>query len=306
MRIFIAGGTGVLGRRVVPALVADGHRVTALARSAERAAAVRGAGATPVEVSLFEPERLRAAIADHDVVVNVATSIPPFSRAARSSAWQVNDRIRTEGSKNLVDAALAAGVSRYVQESITFLYDDGGTAWIHENHPIRPNSITASAVEAENQAGRMAERGGTAVVLRFGTFYGPDSGHTLAALRLARLGFSALPGPRGAYVSSVSIEDAAAAVVVAATAAPDGTYNVVDDEPVSRDDFDNVLARAVGRRRLRPMPTGMVRVAGDKLDHISRSHRVSNEAIRVATPWRPRYPSVRDGVPAVVAEISRR
>ena len=306
MRVFIAGGTGVLGRRLVPALVADGHDVTVLARSPEKAAAVRGAGGAPAEVSLFDPVALKAAVAGHEVVVNVATSIPPFSRAARASAWRMNDRIRTEGSKNLVEAAIAGDVARYVQESVTFLYADGGAEWIHEDDPIRPNSITASAVEAENQARRVTEHGRTAVVLRFGSFYGPDSTHTLTVLRLARLGLAITPGRRDGYLSSVSTDDAAATVVAAATVAPGGTYNVVDDEPVTRDEFDRVLARAVGRRRLRPMPELMLRGMGDKLDHVSRSQRVSNQAIRVATNRRPRYPSVREGIPVVAGDIRSR
>ena len=306
MRVFIAGGTGVLGRRIVPALVAEGHDVTVLARSPEKAAAVRVAGGGPVEVSLFDPAALKAAVSGHEVVVNAATSIPPFSRAARTSAWRMNDRIRTEGSKNLVEAAIASDVARYVQESVAFLYVDGGPEWIHEDQAIRPNSITASAVEAENQARRMAEHGRTAIVLRFGTFYGPDSAHTLTALRLARFGLGLTPGPRDGYVSSVSTDDAAAAVVAAATVAPAATYNVADDEPVTRDEFDRVLAHAADRRRLRPIPKGMVRAMGEKLDHVSRSQRVSNQAFRAATNWRPRYPSVREGIALVAGEIRDR
>lgn len=306
MRVFVAGGTGVLGRRVVPALVAEGHDVTVLVRSAEKAAAVRNAAAAPVQVSLFDPAGLVAAVAGHDVVVNVATSIPPFSRAVRSSAWQMNDQIRRLGSKNLADAAIEGHVGRYVQESVAFLYADGGPEWIDEDHPISPSSVTASAVQAESQARRLADQDAVAVVLRFGSFYGPDSGHTLAALRLARLGLGATPGPRDGYVSSVSTDDAAAAVVAAATVAPAGTYNVVDDEPVTREDLDQVLAGVVGRHRLRPMPAVIVRAVGDTLDHVSRSHRVSNQALRAATAWQPRHRSVRDGMPAVVRQIGDR
>lgn len=301
MRIFVAGGTGVLGRRVVPALLAKGHEVTVLVRAPRKADDVRASGARPVQVGLFEPERLSDALAGHHVVVNLATSIPSFSKAARASAWRVNDRIRTEGSRNLVDAAVATGVPRYVQESVAFLYADAGSAWIQENHPLRPTSITASAAAAEAQARRLLDRDATSVVLRFGSFYGPDSGHTIAMLRLARLGLAPLPGPRNRYLSSITTDDAATAVVAAATAAPSGTYNVVDDDPVTRDEFDQVLAHAVGRRRLRRMPERVLRVTGDKLDHVTRSQRVSNQALRTATGWTPTCRSVRGGLPAVAA-----
>ncbi len=92
-------------------------------------------------------------------------------------------------------------------------------------------------------------------------------------------------------------------MVVAATEAPGGTYNVVDDEPVTRRDFDAVLAAVVGRGRLRPVPKLVVRLLGDKLDHVVRSHRVSNAALRRATSWVPTYPSVRSGIPSVVDAI---
>lgn len=300
MKIFVAGGTGVVGRRAVPALVDQGHDVTVLVRSPDKAAEVRAMGATPAEAGLFDPEGLRAAVAGHEVVVNLATSIPPFSKASRSAAWTLNDRIRREGSKNLVDAALAANAKRYVQESIAFLYSDGGDQWLDESAPTKPTSITASSLDAEREAGRFASEGGTAVILRFGSFYGPDSEHTVDTISFARRGIGAFPGPRDGYIASISTDDAAAAVVAAATQAPAGTYNVVDDEPVTREEFDRILAAAVGRKKLRPVPAFVVRLMGDKLDHVVRSQRVSNRALRQATGWEPVYPTLREGLPAVV------
>ncbi|HEX2259268.1 MAG TPA: NAD(P)-dependent oxidoreductase, partial [Actinomycetota bacterium] len=101
----------------------------------------------------------------------------------------------------------------------------------------------------------------------------------------------------------VTTDDAAASVMAAVTEAPAGTYNVVDDDPVTRQEFDEILAAAVGRKKLRPMPGVFVRLMGDKLDHVLRSHRVSNRALRSATSWRPLYASVRDGIPAVLTEM---
>ncbi|MDQ3896277.1 MAG: NAD(P)-dependent oxidoreductase [Actinomycetota bacterium] len=303
MKIFVAGGTGVVGRTAVPALVRQGHDVTVVARTPAKAELVRSWGAEPVEVDLFDPTAVKAAVAGHDVVVNLATSIPPLSKAARPKAWATNDRLRREASRNLVDAALAAGAGRYVQESIAFLYADAGQDWITEESPLAANPNTASALDAEAQAGRFAAAGGTAVVLRFGAFYGPENSQTAAMLRLARRGFGMVPGARDAYVSPIRTEDAAAAVVVAATDAPGGIYNVVDDEPLTRQAFDDdALAAAVGRTRLRPVPKVAVRLMGEKLDHLTRSHRVSNRALRAATGWAPRYPSAREGLAALVSE----
>ena len=130
MRIFVAGATGVIGSRAVAQLRRAGHDVTGIARTPEKAAQLRRAGATPVSVSLFDPDALRAAVAGHDAVVNLATKIPSLAQAARDSAWAENTRIRTEGSRNLVDAAIAAGAAVFVQESIAFMYGEHGDAWI--------------------------------------------------------------------------------------------------------------------------------------------------------------------------------
>jgi nucleoside-diphosphate-sugar epimerase len=305
VRIFVAGGTGVVGRRAIPGLVAKGHELTAVVRSLAKADLVSSLGAIPKEVSLFDVESLQKGVIGHDVVVNLATSIPPFSKASRSTAWRMNDRIRREGSKNLVDAALDAKVERYVQESVSFLYLSCGSDWIDETTEIAATSITASSVDAENQARRFTSAGGNGVILRFSSFYGPDSEHIAAMVRLARRGFGTTPGPREAYVSWVTTDDAAASVVAAVTEAPAGTYNVVDDDPVTRQEFDEILAAAVGRKTLRAMPGLLVRLMGDKLEHVVRSHRVSNRALRSATSWR-RLHSVRDGIPAVLAQMAQR
>jgi nucleoside-diphosphate-sugar epimerase len=130
MRVFVAGATGVVGRRAVRALTRAGHDVTALARTPAKAELARSLGATPAQGSLFDAEWLRTAVAGHDAVCNLATHIPPLTRAADPRAWDENTRIRREGSSNLVDAALAAGATCYVQESIAFLYGDHGDEWV--------------------------------------------------------------------------------------------------------------------------------------------------------------------------------
>ena len=116
MKVFVSGATGVVGRPAVRLLVAAGHSVTAAARGPEKAALLSSLGATPVIVDLFDPAAVRAAVAGHDAVVNLATHIPATSRAAMPGAWAENDRIRREVSRNLVDAALATGATRYVQK----------------------------------------------------------------------------------------------------------------------------------------------------------------------------------------------
>lgn len=295
MRVFVAGATGVLGRRAVAALVAAGHEVTAVVRSPAKAALARSLGAAPVEVSLFDADALRAAVAGHDAVCNLATHIPPITRAADQRAWQENSRIRTEGSHNLVDAALAAGATVYVQESIAFLYGDHGDEWVDASStPIGDNRFADPVRAAESEAKRFADAGGRGVVLRFGLFFAPDSEQMLTVARSARRGLSIDPGDADGFFPAIHADDAAAAVRAALDVAT-GTYDVVDDEPLRRGEQRAALAAAVGRRRLVQIPAPK-RVVGPLAD----SQRVSNQRFRDATSWSPSFPSVRDAWPATV------
>jgi len=293
MRVFVAGATGVLGRRAVRALAAAGHDVTALVRSPAKAKIARSLGATAVEASLFDPDQLRAVVAGHDAVCNLATHIPPLARAGDPRAWDENNRIRSEGSHNLVDAALAAGASCYIQESIAFLYGDHGDEWIDASTtPIADRAPTGPVRAAEAQAARFASDRRRGVVLRFGGFVAPESDQTRTILRAARRGLAIEPGRGDGWFPSIAADDAATAVV-AALAAPSGTYDVVDDEPMRRRDSRSALAAAVGRKRLRPVPS-VKRVVGP----LAESQRVSNRRFRDATGWAPDVASLRDGWPA--------
>lgn len=304
MKVFVAGATGVIGWRAVRDLVAAGHDVTGLARTDEKADQLVRLGAAPARVDLFDPAGLSTAVGGHEVVANLATHIPPVAAAARPSAWADNDRIRTEGSCNLVDAALAGGATRYIQESITFTYPDQGEAWIDESLAIDASGVE-SVLAAEGNAARFAAssaaRGhGAGVVLRFGVFYGPGASHTDTMLRLARRGLGAAVGSAKGYISSIHLDDAASAVV-AALDVPSGTYNVVDDEPVTRRQYVDALGAAIGRGRLRIVPGRAAKLGGKRTATLRRSQRVSNGAFREASGWRPRHPSVREGWRAVVA-----
>jgi nucleoside-diphosphate-sugar epimerase len=285
MRIFIAGATGVLGRRVVPALVAGGHTVTAVARAPQKAAALRAQGAEPIAVDLFDARAVAAAVEGHDAVFNLATAIPPPSRMARRAAWQTTDRLRTEAAGNLVDGALAAGAARYVQEALAFIYPDRGSAWIGESTPLDPPSFAAASAVAESHAGRFTRAGGTGVALRFGAFYSADSTQTALLVRTLRRGLLALPEPVDGHRPWVHVDDAAAAVV-AALAVPPGIYNVVENEPLTGAEHRDVLGEVVGRR-VHGLPEWLA--VGPQLRMAMRSLRVSNRRLRSATPWRPTY-----------------
>ncbi|MBW3658116.1 MAG: NAD(P)-dependent oxidoreductase [Actinobacteria bacterium] len=299
MRVFVAGATGVLGRRVVEQLVAAGHVVTAVSRTADRDGLLRAAGATPVRVALFDPSAVRAAVAGHDAVVNVATSIPPLSRAAWRRAWRTNDRLRTEASRTLVDAAIATGASRYVQESVGFLYADAGGRWIDESAPLAPEGPTATAVDAEAEAARFTAAGGTGVALRFAEFVAGDSGHFRELLPFLERGWLPLVGDHDGYQSFVDADDAAAAVV-AALDAPAGVYNVAEDDPAPRHEHAAALSDVLDRPvRLPPAIVGSLPPLRVK----ARSQRISNRRLQERTGWSPRRPSMAERWTTLLPEL---
>jgi nucleoside-diphosphate-sugar epimerase len=300
MRVFVAGATGVIGWRAVSQLVDAGHEVTGIARTPEKADLLRGIGATPVTVGLFDPQALAGAVAGHDAVVNLATKIPPLTRMARMSAWSENERLRREGSQNLVDAAIAAGARVFVQESLAFLYGEHGDSVIDASSADQTDSPFTEAIRiAEVNVARFTEHGGRGVVLRFGRFYAADSSHSQAVAKAARLGIALDVGGASGYAPIIDADDAAGAVVHALEA-PAGVYDIVDDVPLERREQDRALARAVGRRGLYRAPAWMAPRAAR---HLGGSQRVSNRRYRDVSAWRPSSPSADEGWPKVVREM---
>jgi nucleoside-diphosphate-sugar epimerase len=222
----------------------------------------------------------------------------------RRRVWRENDRVRRTGSTNLVDAGLAEGVECFIQESFAPAYPDCGDRWIEEDMPLRPAKYNATLLDAERSAARFTERGGSGVVLRFGSFYGPDSRFLPEVIRQVRRGRAPLPGASDAFVSSVSHDDAARAAA-AAVSLPAGVYNVVDDEPVTHREYFDSLARALGVPPPKLPGVWMKWLLGSLGELLARSQRISNRKLKKASSWTPKYPSVRDGWADVAAGLPR-
>jgi len=286
MRVFVTGATGVLGRAAVASLLAGGHQVTGLARTPEKRMAVEAMGATSAEAELFAVASMTAALQDHDAVCNLATSIPVGMAAMRRGAWKVNDRLRTEASKIVVAAAKAAGVRRVVQESVSFGYADAGDEWITESSPLAVTRAIEPAAVAESNAGQFDCKSRESIVLRFGNFIGDDA-MTRWRLALARSGRPIGIGNPEGWVHLVHPLDAGSAVT-AALSAPSGLYNV-GAEPVRRADMVAVFAEAAGRLDVGFVPKLVVKLAGERLEPLTRSHRISGAKLHAATGWQPRH-----------------
>ena len=283
-RVFVTGATGVLGRRVVPRLVEAGHTVTAVVRSEAKAEGVRAAGATPVLVDLFDRAALRAAIAGHDGIAQLATNVPSGPSAGNADAWRTHDRLRSVAAPLIAEAAAEVEVARLIQESITFPYVDGGDQWIDEHHERKyywGNECTATA---EGGAAGFTAMGRVGIVLRFALFMAPDSAHTQGFVAAARRGQFSVPGLVESYVSFIHADDAAAAVV-AALDAPAGTYNVAEPEPLRREAHRAALSALVARSDLEVpwRPTDH----DDDANALARSHRISSQRLADVTAWAP-------------------
>lgn len=305
MKVFVTGGTGAIGRHAVSALIEGGHEVTALARTADKAAALERLGAAPVEVSIFDAASLAKQFAGHDAVVNLATALPATADFRKLSAWEENIRVRTEGSAAVVDAALEAGVPRLIQESVSMIYRDHGSEWIDEIWPTDDFPMAQSNLAAEASANRFSNSGGTGIILRFGWFYGLGAKHSEEFLALAqKWGVCIMMGGATTYLSSIQVADGGRAVA-SALSAPAGIYNVVDDVPLTKREYADALAVAAGRKYYVRSPGRLAEALGNSTTSLTRSLRVTNAAFKSATGWTPAYPSAREGWTAMATESRR-
>lgn len=303
MKIFVVGANGVWGRRVVPLLMTDGHRVTAIGRTPEKRATLERCGPYPIGVDVFDPRAVQRATVGHDVVMNLATCIPSPVKAAPKKDWTANDRLandrlRTEASRNLADAVLANACGRFVQESARFPTAITATAGSPRLRRWKPRHSTRASRRRGIRSARRGRLGAIGVVLRFANFYSTDSEQTALTVRLARRRINVLPGV--GYWPMIHADHAAAAVV-ASIRAPSGVWNVVDDEQLTKGERAQALAAAVGRVRVRSVPLAVYRLAGSNGAMLLRSQRVGNAAFKAATAWSPVHPSFRTGI-VIVAE----
>ena len=302
-RIFLTGASGAMGQAITRTLVDAGHEVIGAVRSADGAAAVIALGARPVHVDLCDASALAPAMAGCDLVAHFATKIPTGMAATRVAAWAENDRLRRDGTAALLEAATATAVPRCIFESISLAYPDGGADWTDEAQALDPVSpVMRSALDAEAELARFAERGGEALLLRFGRLYGPGraSADLIGDLRRRRM---PVVGRGDNFVSSVHVDDVGAAVAAAIDATP-GIYNVVDDSPMTQRELMHAAARSLGASAPRSVPVAVARLLlGHAAPVLTVSHRVSNRRFKRVTGWTPRHVSAVGGWAAAAAAL---
>ena len=305
MRVFVAGASGAIGRPLVPKLVAAGHEVTGMTRSEARAEDVRAAGARAAVVDVFDSDALAAAMrgASPEVLIHELTSLPDRIDFRKENTYAATNRVRTEGTRNLIDAARTAGARRLVCQSIAFAYRMDGRGLKTEDDPLLADAPGAfgSGVSAlrEMEATVLGSDGIDGLVLRYGFFYGPGTyyaadGTSTEDVRRRRM---PIVGKGSGVFSFIHVDDAADATVAAVEHGAPGVYNIVDDEPAPMSEWVPVFAEAAGAKPPRRVPVWLARfVAGKAVSGFAVALRgVSNEKAKRELGWQPAHPTWRTG-----------
>jgi nucleoside-diphosphate-sugar epimerase len=305
MRVFLAGATGVIGRRLVPELIAEGHQVTGMIRSSQKIEELRAMGAEPAVADALDGDAVMNAVreAHPDAVINQLTSIPRRIDPRRVERdFALNDRLRSEGTRHLVAAARAAGAGRIIAQSIAFAYAPGapGTLRAEQDRLLGEDAPadfkrTARAIADLERA--TLEAGG--VVLRYGYFYGPGSSITRAGSLGEDVLRQRMPivGKGTGVWSFIHIDDAARATVAALTQGASGPYNIVDDDPAPVSDWLPGLAAALGAPRPWRVPAVLARLAVGEygMASMTRMQGAANTLAKTELSWTLQYPSWREG-----------
>jgi nucleoside-diphosphate-sugar epimerase len=306
MKVFVAGASGAIGRPLVRQLLAAGHEVTGMTRREERAEEIRAAGAAAVVCDAFDAPALEAAVVEAapEAVVHLLTALPPrLDYRAKQDPLAATNRVRSEGTRNLVAAARAAGARRLIAESVAFFYAQEGERIKDETAPLLnaappPFGDAATALAGLERQVLEAE-GMDGVVLRYGWLYGPGTYYAAEGSLTEDAMKRRLPvvGKGAGVFSFVQVEDAASATAAALERGAPGVYNVVDDEPAPGRDWTPAFAAAVGAKKPLRVPVWLARlVAGPGAVSMATQLRgASNAKAKRELGWQPRYPSWRQG-----------
>lgn len=303
MRVFIAGASGVLGRRLVRQFVARGHSVIGQVRSPKAEIAVREAGGEPRHADLFDAESLAREADGCDTVIHAATAIP-VKQKTTSADWAMNDRIRRKGTRCLTEAAAKIGAKTYLQQSITWVARPKDDSPFDEDSPAVPTPAIQSAIDAEaiaREAG--SAEGFTVSILRGGFFYDCESAHTRMIADGLRKRQMPIIGGGEAMWGMIHSDDAASAYVAAAEKPGSGVWHITDDELVPVRTFLMEFAARLGAPSPRRVPVWLARwLAGEQaVEYFTRSTRTTNTRFRSEFGWTPRYPTFREGLDQIVS-----
>lgn len=306
MRVFVAGASGVIGRALLPAMLAQGYEVFGLARTPEKLLLVDGLGAKAVRGNILDPILLNKAVAEvaPEVVVNLVTKIP-LRLKIDPKDWEENNQVRVEGSQNLLEAARQAGVRLVIQESVGYVCASQENRWITETSPLSTHPFIQPTQKME---ANVRNSGLPVCILRFASLWAVDSWHTLQCVAALKRGILPLIGKGDAYLSQIHAADVANAILCVVRnpeVAKGKTYNVCDNEPVTSEESLTYAARILNAPKPKSIPTLMAKmVVGNlTLEVLAASYRISNQRIREELGFVPNYPSYRELWQKIASEL---
>ncbi len=309
MRVFVAGATGAIGRQLVPRLVALGHEVHGMTRSASKQAMLHELGAVPVVADALDPEQVAEAVslARPDVIVHELTSLTGVERYTERAAAPTN-RLRTEGTDHLLSAGRAVGVRRFVAQGVAGFgaYARSGGPVKSEDDPLDPEPVpemreTLAAIRHLESA-VLGAQWTEGIVLRYGTFYGPGTSLAPGEEQFEMIRKRRFPvvGDGGGVWSFIHIADAAEATVAAVEHGSRGVYNVVDDDPAPVAEWLPALAQTLGAKRPMRVPRFVARLLAGEAGVVMMTEirGASNAKAKRDLAWNPAHPSWREGFAA--------
>ena len=307
MKVFVAGGSGAMGRRLVPQLVAAGYEVTAMSRDDAKAAWLRQAGAQPVMADALDRPAVAAALrrSEPEVVIHQLTGLTGVKNLRNfDREFALTNRLRTEGTDYLLDGARAAGARRIIAQSYgNWNYERTGSPVKTEQDPFDPEP-PARQVKSLRAIRYLEDAvvnasGIEGIALRYGNFYGPGTGIDSGGEIVGQVRKRLLPiiGDGAGIWSFVHMDDAAAAAIAAIEHGRPGVYNVADDGPAPVAQWLPDLAAAVGAQPPRHIPVWLGRlVAGEVgVSMMTRIRGTSNARAKTELGWAPRYRTCHEG-----------
>lgn len=304
MKVFLAGATGAVGGHLIPQLLAGGDEVVAMTRGPGKTGALRALGAEPVVADALNRESVIQAVmrAEPDAIIHELTALSGVTNFKNfDKEFELTNRLRTEGTDHLLQAAKAAGVTRFVAQSFgNWIYERTGAGLKTEEDPLDPNppaKQVRSLAAIRHLEAAVVQHGGLA--LRYGGFYGPgtDLTQTGTIAELIRKRRFPIVGDGAGVWNFLHIEDAASATVAALHTGSAGIYNFADDEPAPVREWLPYLAKMLGAKPPRRVPVWLGRIAAGEVgvSMMTQIRGGSNAKAKREFGWTPRYPSYREG-----------
>lgn len=305
MKVFVTGATGIIGKRIVKQLVQLNYEVVGLARSDKNVAQLKGLGAIPRRGDLFQAQQLIDITRDCDAILHMATKIP-LQAVPKAKDWIMNDRIRTEGTRNLITAAEKNGIKTFIQQSVIFTYGDQHGADIYHDTPL-PDQVSYNLLSNVEMEDMLTQHPSLQyIILRFGWFYSADSAQTQNMLQMAKKGFFPVIGKGHSFLNMIHADDAATAVVHAlqnASSLQRSIFNITDFSPISLKDMITAMAQAAKGRTPMHIPRALARIMTGKaaVEFLTASMKI--QPASHFGDWRPKYPDFKLGIQEVATEL---